>query len=64
MVNVLSGSEVGKSRRVNYVTLKLYNLEEEEAEITDREIMELGSQKEVDEKEDVGGNKCNARRNG
>ena len=42
-----------RSRLVNYVTLKkLYNLEEE-AEIADKEKMELGNQKEVAEKEDV-----------
>ena len=53
MVNVLSGSEieqvaVGKLRDIE----KLYNLEEE-AEISDKEIIELATQKEVAEKEDV-----------
>ena len=62
MVNVLSGSEIEKVtvEKLRDVE-KLYNLEEEEAEIADKEIRELNDQKEVAEKEDVGGNKFNAR---
>ena len=53
MVHVLPGGEiekitVGKLRDIG----KLYNLEEE-AEITDKEIVELDNQKEVAEKEDA-----------
>ena len=53
MVHVLPGGEiekitVGKLRDIG----KLYNLEEE-AEIADKEIVELDNQKEVAEKEDV-----------
>ena len=53
MVNVLSGSEIEKVAVEKLRDIeKLYNLEEE-AEIADEEIMELDTQKEVAEKEDV-----------
>ena len=53
MVNVLSGIEIEKAavKKLRDVE-KLYNLEEE-AEIADKEIMELDNQKEVAEREEV-----------
>ena len=53
MINLLSGREIEKVDVWKLRDIeKLYNLEEE-AEISDKDIMELDTQKEVAEKEDV-----------